>query len=238
MSFWSSLVFAQVAAPPIVTLTSLGALVHELISAEVLANDEPPLCQVKFGPRVDADEETTDVVEWDASGIIATHHPYPWDHSTTYPSLAALAKALSSDERTVYRAFLMLGSAHPDIVAALTREPSPENERGLCLHAVSFEVGPVWVNVLDGEPPAFVGWMGLSFSGQGYYYPWEPREVRERAEAHGLLRRAAEACRATWPVEPVQPTADLIAIRRQRAALWLYDDFARPLDWMWFVDET
>lgn len=236
MSFWSSLVLARGGQTPAVTVAAIGALVRGLTAAQVLVGDEQPLCQIKYGPRVDADEQTTHEIEWD--GLIGTYREYPWDRSGTYPSLPALADALAADNGTVYRAFLSLGSAHPDIVAALTREPSEENEVGLCLCGVSLQVGPIVVAGLGSESSAFVGWMGLVFSGPGYFFPWEYRRVRERAEEVALVRRAAALCRSAWPVEPVLASAEAVAARRELSDLWLYDDFALPQNWRWFVSES
>ena len=238
MSFWSSLVLARAAPPPVVTVAALGALVRDLVATGALAGDEEALCQIRYGPRVDADEQTTDVIDWDESGVIGTVGEYPWDRSDAHPSLAALADALMADGGTVYRAYLGLGALRPEIVAALTREPSEENEVGLCLSGVSFSVGPVLVAGLGSEDQTFVGWMGLAFSGPGYFFPWEYRQVRKRAEGVGLVRRVVEVCRAAWPVQPVSASDSVVASRRQLAEAWLYDDFALQQDWLWFVSES
>jgi hypothetical protein len=239
MSFWSSLNLVRAAAPPpVVTVDAIGRFVSDLAATGALADDEEPLCQIKYGPRVDADEQTTDIVEWDERRIIGTVREYPWDLSVTYPSLAALSEVLAKDGRQVYRAYLSLGGLSPEIVAALTREPSEQNEIGLCLYALSFSVGPVIVAGLGSDSPALVGWMGLELSGPGYYFPWDFREGRERAEAIGSVQRLVAACRGAWPVPPEQASVDLVAARRQAAELWLYDDFAMPPDWLWFASEA
>jgi hypothetical protein len=171
MSFWSSLVLARAAPPPVVTVAALGALVRDLVATGALVGAEEVLCQLKYGRRVDADEQTTDGIDWHESGVIGAVGEDPWDRSDTHPSLAALATALTADGGTVYRANLGLGALHPSIVAALTREPSAENEVGLCLSGASFRVGPVLVAGLGSEDQAFAGWMGLAFSGPGYFFP-------------------------------------------------------------------
>jgi hypothetical protein len=237
VSFWSSLILARPAKPPIVTAAAIGALIQRLAETGALVGREEPLCQIKYGPRVDADERTTDVVDRDDSGIVGTVGEYPWDLSDSFPSLTALADALAANEKPVYRAFLNLGDWHSDIVAALTRKPSKENADELCLYGASFSVGPVLVRGLASETSAFAGWMGLSASGPGYFYPWEYREARERAEAVGLLREAAAVCRAIWPVPPAAVSDSVIAARRELRDLWLYDDLALS-DWLWFASES
>ncbi len=159
---------------------------------------------------MDADKRTTKAVEWNDFGIGVVGE-YPWDRSDKFPSLTALANALATDRGIVYRAFLNLGELHPDIRTALTRQPSEENRVGLYLSEASFSVGPVLVAGLASEAPALVGWMGLTLSGPGYFYPWTYRQARERAEAVGLVRRMAEVCRAAWRVPPAAASAELVA---------------------------
>lgn len=238
MSFYSSLVLIRVAPPPAVTTSAIGAFLRELAATEAFVGRDELLCQVKYGPRVDADDRTTDAMEWGESGTIGTVGEYPWDISRTFPSTAALADALAADGRSVYRAYLDLGELHPDIVAALTREPSEENEIGLHLSGLSFHVGPVLVAGLGSKAPVLAGWMGLSFSGSGYFFPWDYQQVRERAEAVELVHRLADTCRAAWPVPHASPSPEAMATRRQLGELWLYDDFTLPQDWLWFVSES
>ncbi len=238
MSFYSSLILARAGPPPVVTAAALGAFVRDLAATGALVGGRNLSCQIKYGPRVDADERTTDVAEWDDADVIGRWQEYPWDRSDTFASFDALADALAPDGGTVYRAYLELGKWHPEIVAALTRKPSPENNHELCLWAAGFGVGPVLVAGLRSEAPALAGWMGLWLSGGGYFYPWTYREVRERAEAVGLVRQLAAACRAAWPVPPAAASAEVVAGRRQVGELWLYDDHRLANDWLWFVSES
>lgn len=238
MSFWSSLTLARCARPPVVAASAIGRLLGDLITTGALVGKEPLLCELKYGPRVDADERTTDTVDWDDSSIIGTVRNYPWDRSETFPSIASLADALAADNHSLYRAHVSLGPLHTDIVAALTREPSPKNEMGMSLSGASFHVGPVLVSGLAGANKTLVGWMGLSFSGPGYYFPWTFREARERAEAVKLVGRLATACRAAWPVPPGGAPAKFVAARRQLGNLWLYDDAELTEDWLWFASES
>jgi hypothetical protein len=237
MSFWSSLKLARGGAAPVVTAAAIGAFIRELASTGALVGGEEPQCQIKYGRRVDADEKTTEVVERNEFGIGITRE-YPWDRSDTFPSLAAMADALATDRRKVYRAFLRLGDVHRDIATALTRQPSEANHDGLYLNLASFSVGPALVAGLASETESLVGWMDLTLSGPGYFYPWIYRQARERTEGVSLVRRMADVCRAAWPVPPVAASAKLIASRRQLDTLWLYDDLAMPQDWLWFVSES
>jgi len=239
MSFWSSLVLARSARPPVVTSASIGRFLRELFATGALVEGKNSLsCELKYGSNVDADDLPTDIVDWDESGTIGTFREYPWDRTEVFSSIRTLATDLEEQDKSVYRAHLSLGRLHPDIVSALTRNPSDERDRGLCLCDLSFRVGPELVAVLESESQAFVGWMGLSFSGPGYFSPWKYRQVREKAESIGLVHRATEVCRQAWPVPAESASKKAIANRRRLGKLWLYDDFALPLDWFWFVSET
>ena len=238
MSFWSSLLYARVAPALIVTVDAISRFVSELADTRAVEEGHQLFCQIKYGERVDADEETTETVQWDPSGIIGVMGEYPWDRSEAFSSLPALAGALRGDDRFVYRAFLDLGQLRSEIVADLTREASDENERALCLWAPSLNVGPVLVSGLDSEEPAFAGWMDFTFSGPGYFYPWTYRAARERAEANEVVQQVAAICREAWPVEPASPSLEGIEGRRKLAELWLYDDVSLPYDWLWFASES
>lgn len=238
MSFWSSLSYARVAPAPKVTVDSISHFASELAGTKAVEEGHQLLCQIKYGERIDSDEETTEVVQYDPSGIIGVMGDYPWDRSETFSSLTALADELRTDDRCVYRAFLDFGQLRSEVVADLTREASEENEQAMCLWAPSLSVGPVLISGLDSQEPAFAGWMDFTFSGPGYFYPWTYRAARERAEANDVIQQVAAICRETWPVKPSSPTVEGMEGRRKMAELWLYDDFSHPYDWLWFASES
>lgn len=241
MSFWSSLNLVRCAAPPAapgVTVASMSTFARRLLETGALAGGRPAQCRVKYGPRIDADERGMIEQSADSSGLLITHRERPWDRVESHPSVAALAQALEGDDGSVYRAELSLGPASPEIVAALTREPSAENSTGLRLSDVHLEVGPVMVSSLSSDAEAFVGWMSLSFSGPGYFFPWTFRSALERALRVEAIGRLADACRATWPVVPEPPSPQMIAARRELGALWLSDDLTLLGDWLWFASES
>jgi hypothetical protein len=236
MSFWSSLSFVRTARPPVVAAAAIGDFVRDLAATGAIVGNEKSQCQIKYGSRVDIDRRPTEVIEW--SGMLGTIREYPWDRSDEFTSLTAMADALATDCRKTYRAYLDLGEWHPDIVTALTREPSEDNCDPLCLHRASFSVGPVAASGLACEREEFVGWMRLTFSGPGYFFPWTQRQARERAQEVGLGRRLVEVCRAAWPVSPMPVPAAVIARRQRLGELWLYRDLDLPEDWLWFGAES
>jgi hypothetical protein len=237
MSYWSSLVLSRAAAPaPAVIAADLGDFFRALHATGALL-DGKFQSKIRYGPSVDMDDLDTQDVTVDEDTLVATVGEIAWDHDATFPSVAALADELAGDSRSVYRAWFRLGDLHPTIAAALTREPSETNSDGLYLSGLCFEVGPVQIADLPGEIEAQVGWMGLSFSGPGYFYPWTYREARERAEAVALVADIAGVCRKAWPVISSEASPNLVAVRKELGKLWLYDDWALRPDWLWFASE-
>ena len=240
MSFWSSLALVRAAPPPIVRVAELAPFVRALAAAEAVSDASDVSCGIKYGPRVDADERTTDDSgeEADAGRIIRTVREYPWDRKERFSSVEHLAQSLASDEGTIYRAHLSLGLVHPELVAALSRNSCDENSVPMCLCELGFSIGPEIVSSLNDDVGAFAGWMALSIAGHGYCFPWTRREVRDRAERVAITGRLVEACRVAWPVRPERPPGAVVAARRSLGSLWLYDDPAQPADWLWFVSES
>src|SRR5712692_10301147 len=109
MSFYSALILCHAAPPPQVTCATLGQFVRQIAETGAVAADNHLVCQIKFGERVDRDLLTTDVGEWDKSGLIETLGEYHWDYSEEFTSLAAMATALQALPTSVYRAYLNLG---------------------------------------------------------------------------------------------------------------------------------
>lgn len=219
-----------------VTPAELAAFVRQLQALDVCDSDSNFECQLKYGPQIDADERGTVNIVWDESGL-GVSTDYPWDRDEKFSDLVQLAEALAADHQSLYRAHLSMGVMKPGLCEALTREPSVENEIGLYLGELSFEIGPITVAGLATEEPAFVGWMALKISGPGYYFPWSFRMGRDRAEAQPELQHVATVCRELWPVLPTPVTPERIAVRREVGELWLYE-LDQPTDWLWFASET
>lgn len=236
MSFYSSLLLARNASPPAVSASDIGGFLRKLAVTGGLENEDTLSCKIKYGSSIDVDELSTEVVE--QSGLITVFKEYPWDRDDTFTSIESMADSLSSDTRSVYRAYLQIGSLHDDITSVLTREPCEDNDCPLYLTNASFEIGPVEAYALSCQETASVGWMALHFSGPGYFYPWTYRQARERVESVERAQQLAKVCRQTWPVLPAPPAPEVIENRQQLEDLWLYDDIAKPNGWLWFVAES
>ena len=162
-----------------------------------------------------------------------------WDLSISHPGgILEFISALRTENRRIFRAFASLGALVDSAIEPITRSNSPENEYDFCPHTLSIEVGPIELHSLGCDAQALVGWIGVSLSGDGYLFPWTFREVIGQLESTPEIQRITEACRAFWPV-PLKPVEERIAsMRKQIGVLWPYDDYDKPWDWYWGLQET
>jgi hypothetical protein len=238
MSYWSSMNLVRMGPPPRVTTSAMREFVLELSKMRVLEDENDFSWRIKFGERVDADELTTNLIDWNESGMIGTQREYPWDVNLAYKTIADFANSTEADNKPVYRALIGLGTSNDEIVNALTRNPCEDNEYPMCLWSLWFEVGPIQITSLGSESVIQAGWMNLSFSGPGYFFPWDFRFAKQRLESVDIVQGIVELCRKTWPVPKSSTSAKTIAARQECSELWMYDDFALSQDWLWFASEN
>jgi len=238
MSFFTSLTYYRPCTPPIVTGNDLANLITQLYETGTLTDSGFQILQVKFGNSVDQDEQDSSSAEEIMPGL-AVMDDIEWDLDVPKPSgIRGIIDALKGDNRPVYRAYASLGGAIDAVLKPITRTKSPENQINFCPDSVSLEIGPIEIFNLRSDAPAFVGWIGLSLSGNGYLFPWKFRDVFERLESTPEVQRIAEACRSFWPVAPDRPEPCIVELRRQLDDLWPYDSFDKEWDWYWGIQET
>lgn len=237
MSFYSSLKLVRPTQPPIVTVDALSRFLRSIDSLGILTSDQKVSCNVKYGQQIDADDKGTEVRTYVNEGVFKIGE-IEWDYTNNFSSLAAMADSLLGNQQTIYRGYVNLGELLDEIGNALTREPSEENEIPLFLSDVSFEMGPITTYSLMNMEEAQAGWMGLSFSGYGYFYPWTYQEARQRIEKVEQIAKLVELCEKTWPVVDTAVTGEVAANRESVKELWLYNDFHLPHAWRWFVAES
>lgn len=252
MSFYTSLSFYRPTPPPRVTGRAFAGFLAAL--REAGAFDERPggdTIKVKFGRSIDQDEKGTSIEKpvWGCPGMYEVRD-IKWDigrHQTLDETLAMLA----ADDRTIYRAFAFVGVLKPPIMEHLqTPRPDGSGQFNLNLWDTSVSLGPATVCSMDAEAYFKVGWMRVGLSGNGYLYPWTPRDLTDRAAALPALGQLADACRRTFPVDPAYAgplfgrtrIADLFRAkmyaRRRMGDLWPFDRLDVPPDWYWGVEET
>jgi len=237
MSFFTSLMYYRPRKPPIVTANDLAMVVSRLADTGKFAPSGLFGAKVKFGDAIDADDRDTVWYEPQDTGVILVGE-IEWDINS--PALASaddVIAALSGNHDSVYRALISLGTPTPDVLEPITRVGSPENTRDFLPYDLSLEIGPVAAGLLSTDKSVQVGWMSLSFSGSGYFYPWSLAEVVRRASSARSIKALADIVRAMWPVPTAVPEPEIVEIRRQIPDVWPYE-VDRPWDWYWGAHET
>lgn len=251
MSFYTSLHFYRPSPPPRVTGPLLADFVGRLVVSGIVDVSAKHDVQVKFGRAIDQDDSDTVIYE-PVPGLPRSFRvrSIEWDVEHSGITLDDLRAVLSNHDRPIYRASVGLGTTRPEIIAHLQTNRPDDGNPNLCLWDCGVHLGPVGIGSLGSDGEFMVGWMSLSLGGNGYLFPWGPRDLTSRAATDPHLRAAANVCRSMWPVDPDNSTgtfgklAPALRRRRVRAArrrmgdLWPSDDLDLPWDWFWGVSET
>ena len=243
MSRSTSLIFYRPTEPPRVTGADLARFVaafEALGAARAPEGFESLTVQLKFGAAVDQDDAATDwlVPVTDEAGI-DDFDEIEWDATARGKSLAEGAATLeAAADRPLYRADIRLGPARDEVIRAVRREASADNDEELGLDSWSLEVGPILSHRLGADEMFHVGWIGLSLHGSGYLYPWSLADLVARAGADASIRAAADLCRRTWPVAPERPSPKIVRRRKKLGELWPYPQANLAWDWYWGMQES
>jgi hypothetical protein len=231
---YSGLLFYRPRTPPRVTGRSLAELVNGHRALGVAVESGPIGMSLKFGAAIDQDERPTTWDEpIDESGTIRVSREIEWDVRRDCDSLSALVEALATQDESIYRAHLMLGSVADPVRACLAGPETPEADAGPGFDVWSFSIEPIQSYDPETEEPFWVGWMAVSLSGFGTFYPHSPREFVDRAGTHQGIRGLTDLCRRLWPVEPGRPERTIQKLRQRMGALWPYARTDLPWDWYW-----
>jgi hypothetical protein len=252
MSFYTSLNLYRPTRPPRVTGPLLAAFVEELCATGLFERTGAEYFHVKFGRSIDKDDRDT-AEEVPVPGVpgMFTVRSIKWDVDHDRIALADALTILSNHNRPIYRAAVTLGTLRKDVYTALqTQRPPPEVGENMCLWDCNVRLGPVTLASLSDDATFAVGWMSVSFSGNGYLFPWTPRDLTSRAASLPQLQPVVEICRKHFPVHPeasptvlakLSPAARrrrVRELRRRMGELWPLDDLDAPWDWFWGVSET
>ena len=238
MSFFTSLSHYRPGSPPSVTADDLSRFIAQISETSSLTDSGLRLLQVKFGDSIDQDDKGTTWEEESVPGISMVHD-IEWDLDlSSQPTHQQMVDSLASDQRRIYRAFVMLGMPIDDVLQPITRENSPENEINYYPDGLSVEIGPIKCYDMASEEPLHVGWISLSLSGGGYLFPWTFRDAHARLQDSSQIRRLADLCRSFWPVALDSLDPQVIQLRKKLNELWPYDQFDQPLDWCWGLQES
>ena len=237
MSFYTKLNLYRPSKPPVITGESLANFIDAFQGLRVSEGKARLGVEVKFGMAIDQEEKPIQDYERRHDLVWSPKEPQ-WDLESHCPSLKAIYRLLARYNENIYRAFIELGCAKPDICGLLTRNGCPDNEVELHLDGWSLEIGPVFSSILGSEDHFFVGWVSLSISGSGYLFPWTFAELVQRAESDEGIRKVRELCKKTWPVDPMPPNLRQKKMRRKMGDLWPYSKIDLPWNWYWGIDET
>jgi len=252
MSFYTSLMFYRPTSPPRVTGPVLAEFVQRLRATGLFEETGAQYVKVKFGRSIDQDErETADQIPVPGAPGMFTFRSIEWDLNHDRIAMVDALTILSNDDRPIYRAAVTLGSLRKDVLESLqTRRPPPDDQMNLSLWDCNVSLGPQSIGSMTSETSFTVGWMSVSFSGNGYLYPWTPRDLMARATMLPELRPVMEICRQMFPVDPAgspkvwEKLAPAVRkkrvreLRRSMGDLWPLDDLDAPRDWCWGVSET
>jgi hypothetical protein len=163
-----------------------------------------------------------------------------WDINHQNVTLDDAIRLLSNHERTIYRASINLGALGDDVRKCLQTRRPDDGEVNLELWDCSLHLGPVELFDLVGEERFQVGWMDLSFGGNGYLYPWTPRNLTTIGGSLEALQPITELCRRRFPIEDDRRRVSRseIAARQAMGELWPFRDLERDFDWFWGVCES
>jgi len=193
--------------------------------------------KIKFGESIDCNKKRTWQLKRLASGLF-NYQEINWDLELSNATLPEMKERLASEQRTVYRAFVMMGNPIDNILRPLTRQNSPENEIDFLPSDLTLEMGPIECGDLSSTVPERVGWIGLGLSGAGYLFPWTFSDVLQRLQATPEIHLITEACRSSWPViEPAKKSL-FTRIRESVVGQTTTNTTVNPSDWAWGMNET
>lgn len=202
MSFYSGIEYTLHAPAPVVTADRLAAFLRAFAALDI-SDNHLLSARVRCGGPIDASDENgldEEVIDPDYPGI-ATFDKLPCEiDEFRVPSLAAAADLVAAlKPRTVYRAYIGLGSAPNDLTKRVGRAFA-ENESSFVPHTWGFQIGPIRPGRLDDmQDAAPVGWISLSLSGHGYFWPRTAADIARELNAEPAVQAAMSCIADHWP---------------------------------------
>ncbi len=246
MSFWTNVKLVRPGPPPRLTVGALLRFVERVAQTGIVHDPAIHTFQVKFGKRIDADYRDTSNDTEVLTGVFKIGE-YDWDINVKDASEVKSARdQLLNNERTIYRAyvgfdFCSLAPAIGERLHVVRDDGSPN----LLLADVSVRVDVLTASSL-GTERVHVGWIGVGFGGQGYLFPWGPKDLLSRIAEISELRAVEACCRDAFPV-PAPLAGGLLSKYRYRRNLnkamkelgdfWPFSE-GIPSDWAWAISET
>lgn len=237
MSFYTSLIYHRPGTPPLVKSADLSNFLRRIHDTKLLDEGGGTTLKIKFGKSIDYNKKRTWHLKRLTSGLFS-YQEIEWDLELSDATLLEMIERIASDQRTIYRAFVILGNPIQDVLRPLTRQNSPENEIDFLPFDLSLELGPIECGDLASAEPQHVGWIGLGLSGSGYLFPWTFPDVLQRLQASPEIQIITEVCRSFWPV--IEPATKSLFTRIRESVVGKTTTNATvvPSDWAWGLNET
>ena len=232
MGLAATLIFYRPRKPPVVSCRDLADFLQRFVDLRVLENGgtRGGSFYLKYGDAIDLDDaDPMPIVPTTVEGVYTTND-IDWDVREISHPLRETIDVLSASDQGIYRAYLRLGGATPEITSPLHREACAENDVVFAPDSWSIQIMPL-DSGQDGEFQ--VGWLAIGLEGNGYPFPWTLRDIVEKAERIDGIQQVMQLCRSTWPVDPESPDATIEDGRRAMGMYWPYDDLDRAWDWYW-----
>jgi hypothetical protein len=234
MGFFTSLTFYRPGRPPVITGEKLSQFIRQIVETGLVEESVLTGLKVKFGRSIDQDERSSFGFMRILPGVLRSRE-IVWDLSTSNADgFGGIINSVADNKSRIYRASVTIGSLVDAVRLPITREPCDMNSEGFYPDSLSISIGPVRPYVED--MTWHVGWLELSFNGNGYLFPWTLSEVVTRAIASPEIMKLCEIARFTWPVASRFPNFLEVRRRKRFARLWPYDDVRKPYDWYWSVE--
>ena len=234
MSLFSSLLIFYPSDPPKITLAEARTFCDQLRNILSL-RDILLAVDIKYGESIDQDDETTNLMEWNETGTTGRFVQYPWDHEGRNLPWTELWPGRDAEVRHLYRASIGLGRLPKPVGTELMamRDEKTSHEF-VAPDSLSFQIDPVLPATLNTTELFAYGYIGLSFSGNGFF-SWQPlSRYWEQARVSPTLRAVLQLCRETFPV----PRLQLGQLSADLGELFLNREEYRQGDWIVSVSET
>jgi len=245
MGFYSSVNLYRPGPPPKrVTGLDLARFVSRFAALGLHSEPDPGperrsrlvKARLRFGAPIDKNRKPITFLIPTAVKNVFTTGEIEWDVETSDVwSLHELAARLAEQETPIDRAFLMLGKVNTTALASLRWTEQVNGEwNGFEPDLWSFAIRPL---IYDDKQQRehHLGWMDISFSGNGYFFPCRPKDVIDQVRSHPRVAPLENICRELWPVKLQRPSRRDLAVRREMAktGAWPYEAIDQPLDWCW-----
>jgi len=192
--------------------------------------------RIKYGESIDQDYETTNLMDWDESGVFASPRDYEWDASWNDVLWTDLPASLAAETRSIYRAYCLLGWLSEESCSALTRSSDEAPESGIWPDSISIEIDPICPTMLSDEELVCTGLISINFSGNGYFSwgpTWEQYSTQYRSATPVTAAR-----KITREMFPVPRSEKLDRISEHLGDRFFNRAYYEPGDWILSVTET